>query len=399
MRTGVLTILLTAQALAAGNVPFELSVQGVLRDGQGKLQSKSSTVSASLWDDQTAGNQLASFGPFASVAVVNGLFTVKLADSSLGAHLEGHAASGVWVELTVDGESYPRQKLAAEPYAVIAAEADGLSSVCSGCVSDSMINSISASKISGTLNAAQLNGKSDSAFEPALSGAACSAGSFYTSINGSGAVSCGAAVTSLGTAGGLSQSAGGAGAVNLSIDNTIQRAFTGYTDGNSNQAGACPAGSAVASANGAGSVSCTTSVASANNVTCVGCITAAKIQTGALQVNVVPQVSAGSGTTRPVLDPDNNSLRVVACDACPANRIAVGGSCSSTGAVGIRATGPNPFPNPQDVGAIFPSPSPDPATAPPSTLFCCAADSVNGGGGGTVTARASCLSFAPVAVP
>ena len=45
MRTGVLLILLGAQSLAAGNVPLELSVQGVLRDGQGKLQSKTSTVS------------------------------------------------------------------------------------------------------------------------------------------------------------------------------------------------------------------------------------------------------------------------------------------------------------------------------------------------------------------
>ena len=111
--------LLASPAMA---LPSEFSVQGVLRDNTGALQSSMVNVTITLWDAQTAGNQLAGpFGPTA-VAASNGLFTLTITDANLDTELS--SASAVWLEMIVGNDSYPRQLVTPELFAIHASHAD-----------------------------------------------------------------------------------------------------------------------------------------------------------------------------------------------------------------------------------------------------------------------------------
>src|SRR5258706_11620954 len=128
MRKLIFTLFLFSSA-ARGAVPSALSVQGVLRDSGGKLQSMMVNVTASLWDAQTSGNKLA--GPYGPTMVMatNGLFTFPINDAALTTELA--AASQVWLELSVGNDTFARQPVTPQLYALMCGTADNLSGVLS----------------------------------------------------------------------------------------------------------------------------------------------------------------------------------------------------------------------------------------------------------------------------
>src|SRR5215510_6273597 len=91
-----------------------------------------------------------------AVSVVNGVFTVSL-DFGAGAF----PGANRFLEISVrhnSNEAFaplsPRQPIAPTPYALRSLgsiQADGLSSVCAGCVQDANINSVAGSKVNGTI--------------------------------------------------------------------------------------------------------------------------------------------------------------------------------------------------------------------------------------------------------
>lgn len=122
-----LLLALSVPVTARGDVPSQFSVQGVLRDSTGKLQSMMVNVTASLFDAQTAGNRLA--GPFGPTAVmaVNGLFTLTIPDNNLLAELQ--PATQVWLEVAVGNDTFGRQLVTPEIYALMCSTADRIRGV------------------------------------------------------------------------------------------------------------------------------------------------------------------------------------------------------------------------------------------------------------------------------
>lgn len=118
-RWAVLALALGAQALAAP--PPALTVQGVLRDGSGALQSATVTVLVSVYDAETAGTRL--FGPSQTngVPVTNGLFTVNVTDATLPGIVA--ASSAAWLEVTVGSDVFPRTRLTPAVFASAAGDA------------------------------------------------------------------------------------------------------------------------------------------------------------------------------------------------------------------------------------------------------------------------------------
>src|SRR6266545_3488220 len=111
MRVGLwfwLGLLLLASP-ARANVPSAFSVQGVLRDNTGKLQSMMVNVSVSLFDAPALGNKIA--GPYGPTAVMatNGLFTLPISDANLQTELGG--AAQVWLEVTIGNDTFARQQV------------------------------------------------------------------------------------------------------------------------------------------------------------------------------------------------------------------------------------------------------------------------------------------------
>src|SRR5438552_3022033 len=132
--------------------------QGRLTDS-GTAANGNYDLQFALWDSASGGTQIGSTQTLNTVAVTGGVFTVSLdfgASSFTGANrfLEISArpsGAGSFTLLT------PRQPVTATPYAVRSANAsaaDALSSACAGCVQDGQINSVSGSKVSGTVASA-----------------------------------------------------------------------------------------------------------------------------------------------------------------------------------------------------------------------------------------------------
>jgi hypothetical protein len=117
-----LAVVLLSSSLARANVPSGFSVQSVLRDNAGKLQSMMVSVSVSLFDAQTMGNKLA--GPYGPTMVMatNGLFTFPVTDASLQTELAG--AAQVWLEVTVGSDIFARQQVTPQLYALMCGTAD-----------------------------------------------------------------------------------------------------------------------------------------------------------------------------------------------------------------------------------------------------------------------------------
>jgi hypothetical protein len=113
-------------------------VQGVLRDSSGKLQSMMVSITVKVYDAQTMGTLLGTPAISVSVMATNGLFSlaVPVDDALKGALIN---ASEAWLEVTAGNDTFPRQPLTSEVYAILAGAADGLSSNCSGCVVNAQI--------------------------------------------------------------------------------------------------------------------------------------------------------------------------------------------------------------------------------------------------------------------
>lgn len=144
---------------------------------QGKLTDNTSAgngtydLQFSLYDALTGGNQIGTTQTHTGVMLNRGIFTVDL---DFGSQFPG---ADRWLEISVkkpSDSSYttllPRQKISSVPYtvrALSAATADSLSSACVGCVADSQINTVSGSKVTGTVanatNAATASSVSSSA--------------------------------------------------------------------------------------------------------------------------------------------------------------------------------------------------------------------------------------------
>src|SRR5437016_2015264 len=122
MRRVMMVSFLFAAMTARAAVPSAFSVEGVLRDASGQLQSMMANVTVALFDAETAGNKLA--GPYGPrmVMATSGLFTVPIQDPALTTELAGN--SQVWLEVTVGNDTFPRQPVESQLFALICGTAD-----------------------------------------------------------------------------------------------------------------------------------------------------------------------------------------------------------------------------------------------------------------------------------
>jgi hypothetical protein len=153
MRRSIMALLLLlASTEARAAVPEAFNVQGVLRDNAGNLQSMMVTVTVNFWSTASGGTTpLATYGPFTNIPVQNGLFSVQITASSpdLIAALNGQAQT--YLELIVGNDTFPRQPVSPDIYALMCSQADVAKDVQCGsaCVSDPEIASVSPAKLTG----------------------------------------------------------------------------------------------------------------------------------------------------------------------------------------------------------------------------------------------------------
>jgi hypothetical protein len=159
----LLSLLLSDRAARAQGTAF--TYQGRLTDG-GAPANANYDLQFTLWDASVGGTQQPQPAPATltktSVPVTGGVFSVLL-DFGVSAFpgadrfLEvGVRPAGIAAAFTLLS---PRQQISSTPYALRtlnATAADSLSSACVGCVQDAQINSVSATKVTGTLPAASL---------------------------------------------------------------------------------------------------------------------------------------------------------------------------------------------------------------------------------------------------
>lgn len=154
--TILILVLCGSQALAqttAFNYQGKLTDAGNPANGNYLLQFKLFTAAA-------GGAQIGATVSDVAVTVSQGIFTTQL---NFGAG--AFPGADRFLEISVrrnSGETYttlsPRQQIASSPYAIrtlSAALADSLSGNCAGCVGDAQINSLSGSKVTGTVANAQ----------------------------------------------------------------------------------------------------------------------------------------------------------------------------------------------------------------------------------------------------
>jgi hypothetical protein len=207
-------------------VPSQFSVQGILRDSTGKLQSMSVTVLVQLYDAQMGGNAIG--GPLTAnnVPVDNGLFTVAFTVPSLASDL---TSVQPWLQLTVGNDTFPRQLVTPVIYSVMAKAADSLSANCSGCVGDAHVGTgISAAKVAGALaNATIAASNVTGAFTELSTGHVIGTGATPTAIVGAAAGS-GATVNSItgsDTAGSISLTTGTGAAIGTYVTISFKSAY------------------------------------------------------------------------------------------------------------------------------------------------------------------------------
>src|SRR5579863_1085493 len=93
---------------AGATVPQQFSVQGVLRNNAGALQSMTVNVQADFYDAQTNGKHVA--GPFTGTAMaVNGLFTITFTDATV-ANIPNTQTGALWMQLAVGNDTFPAQQ-------------------------------------------------------------------------------------------------------------------------------------------------------------------------------------------------------------------------------------------------------------------------------------------------
>ena len=124
LAAGILTVLMAGSRVGRAAVPQSISVQGVLRDSTGKLQSMAVNVQVNFFDAQTNGNMLATEPLAMNVMAVNGLFSVTINDAALAGKLYGSTTGEVWLELSVGNDTYARQQVTSNVFALQCAQAD-----------------------------------------------------------------------------------------------------------------------------------------------------------------------------------------------------------------------------------------------------------------------------------
>lgn len=112
-----------------------LTVQGVLRDGMGALQTMPANVTVNLWSASTGGTQVYSQS-FTGVGVQNGLFSVTLNNIALAGAIGKNPT--LWLEMLVNNQSYGRQQVASQMYAAVAEGAYAGLAVHTGTVNGSV---------------------------------------------------------------------------------------------------------------------------------------------------------------------------------------------------------------------------------------------------------------------
>lgn len=135
------------------------SYQGKLRDG-GMPANSLYDMEFRLFDAESGGSQVGSTNSKPGVSVLDGVFTVNV---DFGAAFPG---ADRWLEIAVSPAGAnnfttlaPRQKVNSVPQSILAGTAKGLE--CLACVTDEKIDSVSGSKVSGSVaqasNADNLN--------------------------------------------------------------------------------------------------------------------------------------------------------------------------------------------------------------------------------------------------
>jgi hypothetical protein len=163
LRGSALGILLVVFAAAAASVNAQTTAftyQGRLTDNNGAANG-TYNLEFRLFDADAAGNQIGA-AQSSLVTIANGIFTVKL---DFGAAAFGSGAAR-WLEIQVGATTLtPRQEITSTPAAIrslSSGSADGLSASCVSCVTSAQIQSLAATKITGTIalatNANQLGG-------------------------------------------------------------------------------------------------------------------------------------------------------------------------------------------------------------------------------------------------
>lgn len=161
--SALLAVLFLAAAARAQTTAF--TYQGRLTDG-GSPANGNYDLQFTLWDALSGGAQQPTAAPATqtktNVAVSDGVFSVLL-DFGVNAFPGADRFLEVGVRPAGSGGAFtllaPRQQISSTPYALRtlrAAAADSLSSACVGCVSDSQIASVAASKLTGTIPASAL---------------------------------------------------------------------------------------------------------------------------------------------------------------------------------------------------------------------------------------------------
>src|SRR5437016_446147 len=164
-RTLVLVLGFLLSVSAAQGQTTSFTYQGRLTDA-GAPANNNYDLQFTLWDAAIGGTQQPQPAPNAltktNVAVTGGVFSVLLdfgvsafpgADRFLEVGVRPGGSGGAFTILA------PRQQISSTPYALRARNAtaaDSLSNACVGCVTDSQINSVAASKLTGTLLASSV---------------------------------------------------------------------------------------------------------------------------------------------------------------------------------------------------------------------------------------------------
>src|SRR3954451_4961386 len=106
MRKVIFGMVVCFATAALAGAPTQFTVQGVLRDNLGALQTTTVNVAVTMWDAQTGGNRLAGYAP-TPVMATNGLFALAIDDPNLPNAVR--SAGALWMEVDVGGQPYPRQ--------------------------------------------------------------------------------------------------------------------------------------------------------------------------------------------------------------------------------------------------------------------------------------------------
>ena len=162
LAVSVVSIFVGLVSVAAQTTAF--TYQGQLNDGV-SAASGTYQMEFRLFDALSAGTQIGSTITNNTVAVANGIFTVSLDFSSTPFTTGANRWLQVSVRKAADPPGFttltPRQQITSSPYSLrtlSATSADSLSAVCVTCVTDSQINTVSGSKVTGAVSSATTAG-------------------------------------------------------------------------------------------------------------------------------------------------------------------------------------------------------------------------------------------------